>query len=100
MRATPGSTPIVGKAICFGTRAICICSAYCSSCSRSLARTRSTLDATDRETEGPIWWALLTLVVGYGIGPIAMGVFLVCYLLVHLLEEWWVGDRGDATVQA
>ena len=58
------------------------------------------VDATDRKTEGPIWWALLTLVVGYGIGPIAMGVFLVCYLLVHLLEEWWAGDRGDARVQA
>ncbi|AXR82255.1 hypothetical protein [Natrarchaeobaculum sulfurireducens] len=24
------------------------------------------VDATDRETEGAIWWALLTLVVGYG----------------------------------
>lgn len=44
------------------------------------------VDATDREAAGALWWAALTLVVGYGLGPILLGVFLALYLVVHAVE--------------
>lgn len=47
------------------------------------------IDATNRETDGPIWWALLTLVIGYLLTPILMAVFLLLYLLLHVGEEYW-----------
>ncbi|MEY7849755.1 hypothetical protein AB7C87_11230 [Natrarchaeobius sp. A-rgal3] len=52
------------------------------------------VDAVDRDTDGPVWWAVLTLVIGYGVGPIFLGLFLVLYLVLHFLEAKWAGRRS------
>ncbi|ELY90088.1 hypothetical protein [Natrinema altunense] len=47
------------------------------------------VDATDRETDCPIGWAIATLVVG-SVGPIFLGMFLLLYLVLHAIEACWV----------
>ncbi|MGQ3412186.1 hypothetical protein ACT4ML_07970 [Natrinema sp. LN54] len=48
------------------------------------------VDATDRETDRPIWWAITTLAVGYALGPVLMAVFLLLYLVLHAIEARWI----------
>ncbi|RQG90573.1 hypothetical protein [Natrarchaeobius chitinivorans] len=55
------------------------------------------VDAVDRGTDGPVWWGISTLAVGYGVGPIVMGLFLVLYLLGHFLEDQLSARRADST---
>ncbi|WP_274381032.1 hypothetical protein [Natrialba swarupiae] len=37
---------------------------------------------------------MLTLVIGYGVGPIVLGLFLVLYLVLQFLEAKWAGRRS------
>ncbi|AFO58886.1 MULTISPECIES: hypothetical protein [Natrinema] len=55
------------------------------------------VDATERETDSPIGWAIATLAVGYALGPILLGVFLLLYLVLHAIEaRWGRWSRGHA----
>lgn len=54
------------------------------------------IHATNREADGPIWWSLLTLVIGYGLSPILMALFLVLYVLLHAAEGYW--EHRDSAV--
>ncbi|ELY78402.1 hypothetical protein [Natrinema pallidum] len=54
------------------------------------------VDATRRETDCPIGWAIATLAVG-SVGPIFLGMFLLLYLVLHAIEARWVRwSRGHA----
>ncbi|SDQ61823.1 hypothetical protein [Natronobacterium texcoconense] len=53
------------------------------------------VDATARETDSPIGWAALTLIVGYGLGTVFVGAFLSVYLVSHVVEEWWTSRQTN-----
>ncbi|AFZ73982.1 hypothetical protein [Natronobacterium gregoryi] len=53
-------------------------------------------DAVARDTDSPIGWALCTAAVGFLLGPLFLGGFLVVYLFLHALERWWGARKTGA----